>query len=457
MRYGFTFLLLIGISLNGSAQNDSAQIRRIFTTALTQGDSYENLRQLTRIPARISGSDQAAKAVKWAEQRMKDLGFDTVYLQECMVPHWIRGEKEEAAIILNGKRTTAPVCALGGSIGTGSKGIEAQVVEVKNFQELKTLGEANIKGKIVFYNRPFDDSDIYPFTSYGKAVDQRWAGASEAVKYGAVGVVVRSMSHLRDDNPHTGAMEYADPSKKIPAVAISTNGADLLSSLLTKDKSTRFYFRTTCNTLPDVVSYNVIGELRGIKNKNEVILVGGHLDSWDNGEGAHDDGAGCVQAIEVLNIFKKAGIRPDHTIRAVMFMNEESMGRGADRYRDEVLKKREKHLAAIESDAGGFSPRGFAMEGTDAQRKTISSWRPLFEPYGVYDFSRKGAGADVEPLVKMGILGMELIPDGQRYFDYHHAATDVFANINKRELELGAAAMAALVYMIDRHPLEQKP
>lgn len=447
-------LLLAFCPLFTVAQTDSIAIRKIFTTALTQGDCYENLRQLTKISGRISGSSQAEKAVQWAKQRMTDLGFDSVYLQECMVPKWVRGEKEVASIYVNGKKTAVPVCALGGSIGTGTKGIEAQVVEVKNFSELEALGEAKLKGRIVFYNRPMDDNDIYPFESYGKAVDQRWAGASEAAKYGASGVIVRSMTHARDDHPHTGAMEYADHARMIPAVAISTNGADLLSAQLKKDPSTKAYFRTTCETLPDVKSNNVIGEIHGTSDRKKVIVVGGHLDAWDNGEGAHDDGAGCVQAMEVLSIFKKAGIKPAHTIRAVMFMNEESLGRGAEKYAEEVKRTNEKHLAAIESDAGGFSPRGFAMEGPEMHCAKVRSWKPLFEPYGVYDFGRRGAGADVEPLTKQNILAMELIPDGQRYFDYHHAATDVFANINKRELEMGAAAMASLVFMIDSHPFE---
>lgn len=446
--------ILIGLSSVANAQHDSVQIRKLYNVALGQGKCYENLRELTKFGGRISGSEQAAKAVVWAEKRMKEMGFDTVYLQECMVPRWVRGEKEQAWISATSGKTEVPVCALGMAVGTGARGLEAEVIEVKTFKELDALGKEKISGKIVFFNRPFDDTEVLPFRSYGSCVDQRWAGPSLAAKYGAKGVVVRSMTHSRDDFPHTGAMEYDSAYPKIPAIAISTNGADLLSKQLKSNPGLKFGFRTTCEMLPDVKSYNVIGEVKGSKYPDQVIVVGGHLDAWDNGDGAHDDGAGCVQSMEVLNIFKTAGIRPLHTIRAVLFMNEENGGRGAEKYAEVVKAKKEKHLAAIESDAGGFSPRGFAMVAKDEQRAKVKAWRTLLEPYGIYDFGRAGAGADVEPLHAQGIVVMELYPDPQRYFDFHHTSNDKFEHVHKRELELGAAAMASLVYLIDRYPLD---
>jgi len=220
---------------------------------------------------------------------------------------------------------------------------------------------------------------------------------------------------LQDDNPHTGVMGYKDSLNKIPACAISTNGANWLSSYLKTDKDLKFYLKMNCQTLPDEKSYNVVGEIWGSVNKDEYIVVGGHLDSWDTGKGAHDDGAGVVQSIEVLRIFKALGIKPKRTIRAVAFMNEENGGRGGKKYAELAKLKNEKHIAAIESDAGGFTPRGFSSDVTPVVKAKLKSWRPLFEPYGVYNFDRDGSGSDIGPLNDMGVPCMELMPDSQRY------------------------------------------
>ncbi|MBW8050615.1 MAG: M20/M25/M40 family metallo-hydrolase [Cytophagales bacterium] len=450
--------------------NDSLVIRKIFSEALSNGKSYELLDHLcNNIGGRLSGSPQAAKAVEWSKQVMEDFGFDRVFLQEVMVPHWVRGEKEYAEIIKSkGSESIAvPVCALGGSVGTGSKGITANVVEVHNFEELEKLGGKKLKGKIVFYNRPMDPTHITTFRAYSEAVDQRWAGAMEAAKYGAIGVVVRSMTLALDDHPHTGSMGYGNDSNgyyedeisvekdinKIPAAAISTKGAELLSSLLKKDPGLQFHFKMSCQTLPDVKSYNVVGEIKGSKFTEEIILVGGHLDSWDLGDGAHDDGAGCVQAIEVLRIFKALNIRPKRTIRAVLFMNEENGLRGGKKYAELAKTNKEKHIAAIESDGGGSSPRGFGVSGKTEQVDKIISWTKWFEPYGHYQITKGGGGADISPLKDQNVTLIGLRVDSQRYFDYHHAVTDTFDKVNKRELELGAAAMAALVYLLDEYGL----
>ncbi|MES2592792.1 MAG: M20/M25/M40 family metallo-hydrolase [Bacteroidota bacterium] len=450
------FLVAIGFYTATVAQEDSVMIRRIFNEALTNGKSYSNLDYLTnKIGGRLSGSTQAVKAVEWAFKAMKEAGADSVFLQECMVPHWVRGEKETAKVLLSGGAAPKelPVCALGGSVCTPSKGITAEVLEVKSFEELTKLGKEKVKGKIVFYNSPMDPNQIETFNAYGDAVAFRWGGASEAVKYGAVGVVVRSCTTIQDDHPHTGVMGYKDSLNKIPACAISTNGANWLSEQLKKDKGLKFYFKMSCQTLQDEVSYNVVGEIHGSAKSNEYIVVGGHLDSWDTGKGAHDDGAGVVQSIEVLRIFKALEIKPKCNIRAVAFMNEENGGRGGDKYAERAKLNNEKHIAAIESDAGGFTPRGFSSDVTPKQRLKLKSWKPLFEPYGVHSFDRDGSGADIEPLKDQGVPCLELMPDSQRYFDYHHAPTDVFENVNKRELELGGASMAALIWMIAQYGL----
>lgn len=435
--------------------SDSVTIRKIYNEALTSTESYENLRYLSKqIGARLSGSPQAAAAVEWSRQLMEKMDLDTVYLQEVMVPHWVRGDKEIGRV-LNSKlvgTVDMNIAALGASVGTGRQGLSAGVVEVQDFEELEKLGRKKVKGKIVFFNRPFDNTHVYTPLAYGGAVDQRGGSPAAAAKLGAVGVLVRSMTNDIQDVPHTGSTRYEDGVEKIPAAAISTKGAEQLSSLLKDDPELKFYMRMTPETLPDVLSYNVIGELRGTEKPHELIVVGGHLDSWDLGEGAHDDGTGCMQAIEVLRLFTELDIRPKRTVRAVLFMNEENGLRGGTKYAEVAKANGEKHIAAIESDAGGFTPRGFGMEGSAAQLAKLKSWRPVLEPYGLADLSAGHGGADIGPLKGQGTVALiGYKPDSQRYFDYHHTEIDVFENVNRREMQLGAAAMASLVYLISEY------
>lgn len=457
-----------------SQSKDSTIIKSIFDESLTHGKAYNNLKHLCeKMPARLSGSANAAKAVEWTAQCLKEMGADTVYLQEVMVPHWVRGEKEEATVSTKAYKiplsgnyqdakdpgsnvtTRFAVCALGGSVATESTGIKAEVVEVKNLDELKQLGESKIKGKIVFFNRPMDVSCISTFDAYGGAFDQRFFGPSEAARYGAVAVVIRSLNVSIDDYPHTGTLFYNDSLPKIPAAALSTNGADLLSGLLESDPHIKLFLKMNCKTLPDTISYNVIAEIKGAKYPEEIIAVGGHLDCWDLSQGAHDDGAGCVQSMEVIHLFKTLKIKPDRTIRCVLFMNEENGARGGKKYAEVAIAKNEKHIVAIESDAGGFSPRGFEVDGKDsianACLNTLTNWKPLFEPYGVYLFTRGFGGVDIRGLKETNTALLGLSPDCQRYFDYHHAATDNIDAVNKRELELGAASMASLIYMFSKY------
>lgn len=449
--------LLFGIERVFSQSQDEATIRQIFDKALAEGKSYEMLEYLsTKIGARLSGSPEAAAAVEWSRATMMGFDFDTVYLQPVMVPHWVRGQQETARIINSKKMGTVElsVCALGNSVGTGPSGVQARIVEVKNFDDLKLLGEKGIKGNIVFFNRPMDRTKIHAFAAYGGAVNQRGSGASEAARYGAIGVIVRSMGLNLEDYPHTGAMNYQPNIPKIPAIAVSTRHAELLSKLLKEDAGLQVYFETHCEMLPDAPSYNVIGELKGSMAPEEIITVGGHLDSWDLGQGAHDDGAGCVQSIEVLRLFKAMGYKPKRTLRAVMFMNEENGLRGGREYARQAELKKEKHLAAMESDRGGFTPRGFTMSATDEVKGKIRGWKTLLEPYGLTDFSQDGGGADIGPLAPQGVTLIGYLPDSQRYFNYHHTPEDTFDKVDKRELELGAASMAALIYLIDQYGLK---
>jgi hypothetical protein len=456
MRFLLTALAFLFSVSTHAQQKDEEVIKKIYNEALTNGKTYDWLHYMSkRIGARLSGSPEAAAAVEFTRQVMDTLGLDRVYLQEVMVPHWIRGNKEFATI-LNSKRIGSRqvnVCALGNSVGTGPAGVSGGIIEVKSFEELAKLGKKAVSGKIVFFNRPLDNTHFDTFEAYSGAVNQRGSGASEAAKYGAVGVVVRSMTTALDDAPHTGSLRYAADLPQLPAVAISTKDAELLSSLLKNEADLQFHFQTNCKMLPDVLSYNVVGEIKGSQFPEEVINVGGHLDSWDLGEGAHDDGAGCVQSIEVLRIMKTLGIKPKRTIRAVMFMNEENGLRGGTKYAQLAAKEGNKHIAAIESDRGGFTPREFSVDTTPEKLAKMAAWKPLFKPYGISDILAGGSGADIGPLKPLGTALMEYVPDPQRYFDVHHTAEDTFEKVNKRELELGAGAMTALVYLLSEYGL----
>lgn len=441
--------------LSSTAQTeDSITIKKISDEVLTNGKAYENLRFLCKkIGQRLSGSPSAQKAVEATFKMLKAAGADTVYLQQCMVPHWVRGIKETGFIQTAGQKYPLHLCSLGNSLGTGLKGINAAVIEVRSFEQLDQLGAAIVKGKIVFFNFVMNPTYVQTFRAYSESGISRWQGASKAASYGAIGAMVRSLASNTDDNPHTGAMKYNDSFPKIPAVAISTNDAEWLSRKLKLRMPVTASFSNTSFVLPDTISYNVVGEIRGSEFPKEIITVGGHLDSWDLAEGANDDGTGVMQSIEVLRALKATGIKPKRTIRAVMFMDEENGGRGGDKYLELAEKNKETHLFALESDAGGFTPRGFSLEMSEAQISKITQWKDLFLNYGVYDFTGRGSGSDVGPLRKIGTACAELIPDSQRYFDIHHAATDVFENVNKRELHLGAVNMAILIYLIDKYGL----
>jgi carboxypeptidase Q len=433
---------------------DADDVKLIFNETLRHGKSYEWLRYLTtQVGHRLSGSPGAAEAVDWAATELDNIA-DTVWLQPVMVPHWVRGIEEDAYIKGSNKKKNTPVniCALGGSVATGSGGLTARVVEVKSIEELSQLGTHRIKGSIVFFNRPMDVTQVSTFSAYAGAVDQRELGPSEAARYGAVAVVVRSMGMNSEDYPHTGALRYLTDAPRIPAVAISTRHADVLSQALKDDNNLQLYVETHCQTLPDVQSYNVIAEIRGSEYPEEIILVGGHLDSWDLGDGAHDDGAGCVQSMEVLRIYKGLGTTPRRTIRVVLFMNEENGVSGGKEYATQAEQDGDQHIAAIEADEGGFTPRGFSMIASPEFRNRVAGWKPILAPYGMTDFSRKeGGAADIALLMKFNIPLLGYMPDSQRYFDYHHTREDTFDKVSKRELDMGAGCMAALIALIDKY------
>ena len=443
----------ISEDLSSEQRKDSSAIKKIFNSVLKEGKSYEWLRDLTQnIGGRLSGSPEAAEAVVWGEKLMNQIGLDSVWLQPVMVPHWVRGEKESASYTSNGIQKKVPICALGFSIPTPEKGISASVIEVQTLEEAAALGN-KMTGKIVFFNRPFDDTLLNTFSAYGGCVDQRVRGAAICGKFGAKGVIVRSMTNSIDDFPHTGTMTYNDlpRAQYIPAAAISSKAANALSTDLKKNPNLKFFFKQSCQTLPDAPSYNVVGEITGTETPENIFVVGGHLDSWDLGEGAHDDGTGIVQSLEVAYLFKKNKIRPKNTIRIVFFMNEENGTRGAKKYAALAKTNNENHIGGIESDAGGHTPRGFSIQANTANTKLLQSWKKLLGPYGLHDLDAGGSGADIAPLQGENVTLVGYRPDSQRYFDYHHTSRDTFDKVNKRELALGSASIASLVYLMDKY------
>lgn len=450
------FSIFVLLQLNnsfGQTISDSLQIRHFFDEALSRGKAHEDLRSLCKdIGARLSGSPQAALAVEWGKSKMEKYGFDNVVLQPILVPHWERGTKEVAWLHpKEGEFVPLNILALGGSVPTNGL-LKGEVVEFRHIDELRKANRKNVEGKIVFLNQAMNEQEITTFKAYGACYTIRSEGAVEAAKLGAKGILIRSLALPQDDFPHTGTMRYDTTVEKIPAAALSTNSANTLSDALSIGKS-KVSFELNCRDYPDEPSYNVMGEIKGTEFPDQIITIGGHLDSWDAGEGAHDDGAGVIHCLEALRILKTVKVKPKHTIRVVFFMNEENGNKGGITYATWVKEKGENHIAAIESDRGGFSPRGFECDGSEKQLQLAQSFRQLLLPYGLYHFEKGHGGVDIGPL-KASFVGIPLYgfaPDSQRYFDFHHASSDVFENVNKRELELGAGAMAAFVYLLDKN------
>ncbi len=452
-------LAFSSLSCLGRAQTPSpeeAALHAFFTEALARGQAFGNLSALVaQHPGRLAGSKNLAGAVVWAEKTLGSLGLDRIYKQDVLVPHWERGQKEAVTMHAGGSVVSLNAFALGGSEPTPSDGVMAEVIEVQSLDEVAAFGREKIAGKIVFYNRPLDPTIVNAGTAYGRAVDQRSRGASAAARQGAVAVLVRSMTHALDDLPHTGGMTYAPDAPRIPAAAISTLAANQLSAALKGEARVRVGLKLYSRWLPDAPSHNVIGEIRGAELPDEIILVGGHLDSWDVAPGAHDNGSGVVQSIEVLRLFRALGLKPRHTLRCVLFTNEENGLRGSIAYAAAAKEKNERHILAIETDNGGFQPRGFNLGSTqgDLHTRANTRWSALFAPYGLHTFVKGTGGADVSPLLAQGVAVAGLTPDSQRYMDYHHTTADSIDKVNPRELQLGAAALASLVWLADTQGL----
>lgn len=456
----FAASILLSISGPVYSQIDNTKLEKynavadkLIKSALREETGYKLLKELCAMGPRLTGSDISLKAIYWAEKKMKEAEFDKVWLQKTMVPRWVRGKGEKAFIASQGKfkGKKLNIASLGGSIATPAKGITAEVLEVKSFEELKAKKEI-AKGKIIFFNKPVDKTFPDTFDGYSSAVEQRYTGPVIAAQAGAIGAIIRSVTTNTDNKPHTGGSGSEEGVPRIPVAAVGVQDADFLSDALKQDAKLKVTLQTYCRTLPDVESYNVIGELTGTEFPNEVIVVGGHFDSWDLCVGAHDDGGPCLQTFEVLDLFKRNNIKPKRTVRCVFFINEENGLNGGLEYGKFAANSGEVHIAAIESDRGCFTPRGFLAQTDGASLKKMQSWVPVLNKSLIEWVKPGGGGADISP-IKNAKAQIGYFPDNQRYMDLHHSANDTFESVHPRELELGASAMAILVYLLSEEGL----
>jgi hypothetical protein len=423
-------------------------VERILRASLSEGEAYDVLARLCEAaPHRLAGSEGAARAVELMRREMERAGFEGVRLEPCKVPHWERGPVEKLVVHAGDSSIRLPILALGGSVATPEGGLTAGVIEVRSFEELHQRAD-EAAGKIVFFNRPMDPALFDSFRAYGGSVGQRSRGAIEAAKVGGVAAIVRSMTTRIDDFPHTGAMGYEDGLLRVPAVAVSTRGADHLSAWLAEGRDVSAALELACEWHEEADSFNVVGELRGSELPDEVVVVGGHLDCWDVGQGAHDDGGGCAQAFEVVRLLKALDLRPRRTIRAVMFMNEENGMRGGRGYRADHEHELERHVMAMESDRGVFTPRGFTSDAGSEAMSVLRAIVDLMADAGIHVMDPGYGGVDISPMAADGVPLVGFLPDCQRYFDLHHSERDTMAQVSDREINLGAGAMAALCYVV---------
>ena len=414
--------------------------------ALNSPHGYETLAYLTDdIGPRLSGSNAAARSVQWTVEQLRSWGIDA-HTEKTMVPHWVRGA-ERAELVSHGNQRIV-LTALGGSVATPAEGITTDVIEADSLDELKTIGRHAIEGKIVYFNNPMDMDLVRAgrsFEAYGKAVEFRSKGADKAAEFGARAALIRSVASDSLRTPHTGAVKYEGKVRKIPAAALTVEDAMLLHRLLEKKEAVRMHLVLTPRTLPDAESANVIGEIRGSERPNEIVLIGAHLDSWDLGTGAIDDGAGVAMVMETMRLIHESGLHPRRTIRGVLFMNEENGGRGGRQYAAD--HKDEKHIAAIETDAGAAAPRGFLTTLKDDALAALETRMHMLDRVGAAKFDHaEDTGADTRLLIESGVPGFGLVPDPRHYFDYHHSPADTLDKVDPHELAQNTAALVGLTW-----------
>lgn len=420
---------------------------RLIAAALADSTAYWRLgRMADAFGGRLSGSPGLERAIDWILAEMRKDGLDDVHAEPAMVPHWVRGP--ESAELIRPRPHALHMLGLGGSVGTPRGGITAPVLVVGSFDEL-TRRAAEAKGKIVLFDFPFNRT-LPPFKAYGEAVQYRVNGPSAAARVGARACLIRSVASFSIQSPHTGVMHYDSTVARIPAAALSVEDAELLHRLQDRGEPVVVRLRMGARMLPDAPSRNVVAELRGSELPDEVVVVGGHIDAWDVGEGAMDDGGGALSAWQAVRLMQRLGLRPRRTVRVVLWTNEENGSRGARAYRDDHAADLGKHVLAIESDNGVFAPTGFGVVGSDSALALAKQIGPLLERIGAgtIEPAPDGPEADVEPLVGRGVPGMGLEVDASRYFWYHHSAADTFDKIDAGEMARCVAALAVMAYVV---------
>lgn len=419
-----------------------ARADSLIDAALADSAAFERLTVLVdRFGHRFSGSESLEDAIDWILAEMKEDGLENVRGEPVMVPHWVRGE--ESAEMVSPRRQSLPMLGLGGSVGTPPEGITAPVLVVGSFDELQRRA-AEARGKIVVYD--------VPFTTYGETVRYRGSGAIEAAKVGAVASLVRSVASFSMKTPHTGAMRYDTAVQRIPGAAITVEDAMLLHRMQERGERSVVTLKMGARTLPDARSRNVVAEIRGRERPEEVVVLGGHIDSWDVGQGAMDDAGGSVAAWEAVRLMKQLGLRPRRTVRVVLWTNEENGLRGAYAYRDQHRAQVPQHVLAIESDAGVFKPLGFGFTGTDSAYAMVQQVGSLLERIGAGRITRGGGGADIGPIMALGVPGAGLVVEGEKYFWYHHTDADTIDKLDPQEVAASTAALAVLAYVIADMP-----
>lgn len=455
VRKGWILALFFLKMLPVNAHPDSVLLRRIYDVALTQDFAYQNLYLLCKeAPGRISGSPASEKAIELTARFLREAGADSVWLQPVQVPYWVRGEKERLGYWDHGTFVSLTACAIGNSIGTNGM-LRAKVLMVEDLQDLFRRNREETWGKIIFVRKAPDPRHIDTFNAYGGCSGIRLYGADSVSSMGALALIMHAITLSDHDHPHTGTLIYKEKYKPVPGMILSPLAARKLEAQLLRNPELELEMELDCENRGMAPSYNVIAQMNGRNRPEEIVLAGAHLDSWDLGEGAHDDGAGVVHVIETLRLFRHLNLRPERSVRVVLFMNEENGAFGAEAYAEKY--RHEKHVFALESDRGGFTPRGFTVETNSPEGKRalekIRGWAPLFAPYLVQYFESGYSGVDVSRLRGTGCVLAGFIPDSQRYFDFHHAETDVVETVHPRELALGAATIASLVWLVAEYGL----
>jgi len=451
----FLITLLIGALTVSAQDTEKNTISAIYQNALTSYESYNNLNELcTKAPGRLVGSKASELAIQILKAQIEKINPDTCWLQHYVTPSWRVKSPCQATVQVGTKTEALNVVNLGLSVSTPEGGITGEILEVRTLSAPDSLGSKVVKDKIVFFNRAMDNSKITTFEQYGGAIDQRAGGASKAAQYGAAGAIVRSLSTEHYDFPHTGVSRYKEGITKIPNISISTNDADKLSLINKQHPGVKVWIKSDTETIDSARTANIIAEIKGSKHPEKIILIGAHIDSWFNTPGAHDDGAGCEQMIDVFRLFRELNIKPENTIRLVLFMDEEMYQSGSKVYAESVGKEKKEHIVSIESDAGGLLPLGFGIEADNFVFNAIKKLtEPLFD-YGIYKTTIGHGGTDIAPLKQFGIPLIGLTTNSQRYFEYHHSANDTVDQVSRREMQLGTAAIASLVYLIDRNGIK---